>query len=51
MLSVVEIAWRTIRPRLDLGSIVDETAEEEPSEEEVGCLYHDSVGVEENGEF
>jgi hypothetical protein len=36
----IEISGRAIRPRLDFGAVVDETAEEEPAEEEAGGLYH-----------
>lgn len=41
---VFVIPRTTIRPGLDLGPIVDETTQEEPSQEEIGHLDHDGDG-------
>ena len=38
---VLVVTWPTVGPRLHLGTVVDEAAEEEPAEEKIGHLNHD----------
>ena len=42
-MSILEISRRAIGSRLNFGAVVDEAAEEEPAEEEVGGLDHDGL--------